>query len=442
MMKTKILSLAIILASQSFASENSNPDNLPDFEQTGNWIALPYAFTSDTTGLSGGVGAIAQGLLQPQTTFVGTLFYGVEQDIITNGNPATANFSGGMLSYSNFKLPYTDRFYLSAWGYMSHIPRNIIYLDGSNDSDKDDALTTAGDNNYFLMELNYVFPIGEGINNPDNIFKLRNGFAMERENYGDGAPFVTGRTFLGLKGFYQKQTIENWQESEPWSLAKSKPEWSSSGVKVSLEHDNTDYYLNPSRGYNFQVQYSTDLGWGDNLQGWDNIEFKYSKYFNLDTLSFTKQNVLALNFWTAYSPSWKIHNEILPGIDADRPPSWEGPRLGGLFRMRGYDSNRFSGKAAIYATAEYRAIVNWNPFKTTKILQKYSPVAVDWFQVVPFIEVGRVDDEYSFDLLKDLKYDAGISLRAFAAELPVRLDVGFSDEGVNMWVMIRQPFDF
>ncbi len=441
-MKIKILSLAIILASQSFALENNNPDNLPDFEQTGSWIAFPYVFTSDATGLSGGAGAIAQGFLQPQTTLVATLFYGTEQDIITNGNPQTANFSGGLLSYSNFKVPYTNRFYLSAWGYASHIPKSIIYLDGSNDSDKDDGLVTAGDNNYFIMELDYVFPIGEGINNPDNLFKLRNGFAMDRENYGNGTPFVTGRTLLALKGFYQKQTIENWKESEPWNLAKSIPEWNSSGARVSFLHDNTDYYLNPSRGYNFEVQYSKDFGWGDDFQTWDSIEFKYSKYFNLDKLPFTQQNVLALNFWTAYSPSWKANDEVLPGVDAGRPPSWEGARLGGFTRMRGYDSNRFSGKAAIYATAEYRAIIDWNPFKTTKFLQKYSPVAIDWFQVVPFMEVGRVNDEYSIDLLKDLKYDAGISLRAFAAELPVRLDVGFSDEGVNMWVMIRQPFDF
>ena len=54
----------------------------------------------------------------------------------------------------------------------------------------------------------------------------------------------------------------------------------------------------------------------------------------------------------------------------------------------------------------------------------------------------RVNDEYGFDLLKDLKYDAGISIRAMAAELPVRFDVAVGDEGLSMWVMIRQPFDF
>ncbi len=106
--------------------------------------------------------------------------------------------------------------------------------------------------------------------------------------------------------------------------------------------------------------------------------------------------------------------------------------------MRGYENNRFSDKAVFYATAEYRAILNWNPFRDND----YIPVAVDWFQVVPFVEVGRVNDHYNFDLLTDLKFDAGISLRAMVAEMPVRFDVAVSDEGTNMWVMLQQPFDF
>ena len=433
-----------ILSGSVFAAEPvyNNTDNLPDFEETGSWIVIPYLFTADATGFAGGVGTIAQGLLQPQTTFVGTLFYGAEQDVDVNGIPEKANFSGGLFSYSNIKVPYTRQFFLSTWGYVMHIPKDIIYINGSNDTSKDDALTTPSQDNYFTMSLNYVLPIGEGIDNPDNIYKMRDGFAMDREEYGNGTPFVTGRTVLTLKAFYEYYKIENWKDSEPWKNSEEKPEWNDSGLKFSLLHDNTDYDLNPSRGYNFQLEYSNGFDWGNNLQSWNSISFKYSKYLNLETYSFTKQNVLAMNFWTAFSPSWDNSKEILPGIDAHRPPPWEGAKLGGFWRMRGFTNNRFSDKAAIYASAEYRAILDWNPFKTEKFLKKYSPVEIDWFQVVPFVEIGRVNDEYSFDLLTDLKYDAGIGIRAMAAEMPIRLDVGVSDEGVNMWVMFRQPFDF
>ena len=442
-MKIKTLSLTLILTCSILAAEcNSSSDNMPSLDETGDWTIIPFAFVTDAAGTAFGVGTIAQGLLQPQTTFVAALSYGLDQHITTNDNPETTNFIGGLLSYSNIKVPCTTQFFLSAWGFTSFYPRDAIYLDGSNDSDNDDVLTTAGESDFFTMTLDYVLPIGEGIDNPGNVYKMRDGFAMDREDYGNGTPFVTGRTVLGLKAFYQYQTIENWKESEPWSRAKSMPTWNDSGLRFFLLHDNTDYDLNPSRGYSFQIQYSNDFGWGDNLQSWDSLDLKYSKYFNLDTFSFTQQNVLALNFWTAYSPSWDTDHEVYPGIDAHRPPTWEGPRLGGFNRMRGYDNNRFSGKAAIYAAAEFRTILDWNPFKTSKFLLDYVPFTVDWFQVVPFVEAGRVNDEYNLDLVKDLKYDMGISIRAMVEELPLRLDIGASDEGVNMWVMIRHPFDF
>jgi len=441
-MKLKTLSLTLVAACNIFAAEYNDPNNMPSLEETGNWAIIPYAFVTDATGTAAGVGTISQGLLQPQTTFVAALAYGLDQHIITNGNPEITNFAGGLLSYSNIKVPYTTQFFLSAWGFATFYPRDTIYLDGSNDSDKENVLTTAGESDFFTVALDYVLPIGEGIDNPGAVYKMRDGFAMDREAFGNGAPFVTGRTTLGLTYFYQYQTIENWEESEPWNLASSMPTWNDSGLRFILLHDNTDYDLNPSRGYSFEARYSKDFGWGDNLQSWDSLDFKYSQYLNLETFSFTQQNVLALNFWTAYSPSWDTGQEYLPGIDSHRPPSWEGPKLGGITRMRGYVSNRFSGKAAIYAAAEYRAILDWNPFKTSKFLLDYVPFTVDWFQVVPFAEAGRVNDEYNLDLAKDLKYDVGIGIRAMVEEVPLRLDIGASDEGVNMWVMIKQPFAF
>jgi len=147
---------------------------------------------------------------------------------------------------------------------------------------------------------------------------------------------------------------------------------------------------------------------------------------------------LALSVWTGYSFSWDNTKEIAPGIAKNRPPTWEGARLGGLNRMRGYENDRFSDKAVFYATAEYRTILNYNPLKENSLV----PVAVDWFQVVGFVEVGRVHEQYNFDLISDMKYNIGISLRALVAQLPVRFDVAYGEEGTNMWLMINQPFDF
>ncbi len=441
-MNIKTLSLTLILTLSSAIADEVNKDNMPNFEEKGNWIFVPFAFSSDTTGLAGGVAGIATGVFQPQTTLVTALFYGAEQDIITNGLADTSNFSGGLISYTDVKVPYTHRFYSSFFGLMSHYPQDVLYLDGSNDSDQDDGLVTSDDSDYVTIALKYVLPIGEGEYNPDGLYKMKDGFAMGREDYGNGVPFETGRTSLDLIWFSQHQTIENWKETLPWSMSHSMPDWDDSGFRIALEHDNTDYDLNPSRGYNFKIQYSSDSGSKDNLQDWNNIEFRYSYYVDLENLSFTKQDVLAMNFWTAYSPSWDTNEDILPGIARNRPPMWEGPRLGGYNRLRGYDLNRFSGKAAIYATAEYRAMLKWNPFKKTTMLGKWMPAKVDWLQAVGFVEAGRVANEYGFDMLTDMKYDVGLSLRAMVAELPVRFDVAYGEEGVNMWVMYKQPFDF
>jgi hypothetical protein len=106
--------------------------------------------------------------------------------------------------------------------------------------------------------------------------------------------------------------------------------------------------------------------------------------------------------------------------------------------MRGYNMNRFSDKAAFYAAAEYRAIIDYNPLKNSSFM----PVDVEWLQVVPFVEVGRVHDEYNLDLLDDMKYDVGISLRTMVSETVLRFDVAHGEEGTYIWLMESHPFDF
>ena len=61
-----------------------------------------------------------------------------------------------------------------------------------------------------------------------------------------------------------------------------------------------------------------------------------------------RQSVLALDFWTAYSPTWNVRPD---GTIAHQPPAFSGAHLGGLFRMRAYPSQRFGDKAAVYYAA-------------------------------------------------------------------------------------------
>ena len=409
-------------------------------EKEKSWIFLPFVFSTDSAGLSGGVGVIKQGLMQPQTTFVAAIFGGLSKDITTNGEAETANLSGGFISFSDIRLPNTERLFFSFAGMKSYFPKEHYHLNGSNDSSEDDVFVSSGDINFFHTTFRYVLPIGDGLQNPGGACALQDGFAIGRHACGSGTPIFSGITSIGLKTFYQSNTFENWQAFPMWENGDltSAPKWETNGLRFFLTHDNTDFDINPSTGYHFEVQYSKDFDWGDSSQSWDFLEAKYNHYIRLDTFSFTKQNVLALSLWTGYSFSWDNENELAPGLDTHRPPIWEGANLGGYSRMRGYDKYRFSDKAVSYATAEYRAILNYNPFKDHPLV----PFKVDWLQLVGFVEIGRVHDQYNFDLLSDMKYDAGVSFRAMVEEIPMRLEIATGDEGTNVWLMVNQPFDF
>ena len=109
--------------------------------------------------------------------------------------------------------------------------------------------------------------------------------------------------------------------------------------------------------------------------------------------------------------------------------------------MRGYPAQRFNDKAAVYYAAELRLIPRWNPFKRWDWLQKY--VGILWLQFVPFLEIGRVAPEWSFNRLHtDMKWNAGLGIRAWAKGIVARIDTAYSDEGFEVQMMISQPFQF
>jgi hypothetical protein len=97
----------------------------------------------------------------------------------------------------------------------------------------------------------------------------------------------------------------------------------------------------------------------------------------------------------------------------NRPPAFSGATLGGLWRMRAFPAQRFNDKAGIYYAAELRLIPEWNPMEYWPALQQR--VGIQWIQLVPFVEVGRVAPDWEFDELhRDMKWDVGCGLRAWA----------------------------
>lgn len=437
----KILLILFLLSSLS-ASEFI----IEDINSTGkqkSFAVIPYVFSSDATGLTGGFIGITHGYYQPQMTMFLTTFMGEKQDVVKNYPVNTkveeTQAQGFSLGIDSYRPSFSKRTFISLLGVYAYYPNQKLYLDGSHESvkklDSDNPiyltpLQTQGYNNWIEVNFKYVLAMGESKDSPLPHIKMEDGLAINREHIGGGVPFVTGQTVLGTRFFYTRWTTDMLAEEQ---------EYNTNGMRIYLEHDNTDYPDNPSRGYNFMAMLSGDFGVGNSTQSWNALEFKYSHYIELDTFSWSKQNVLAFNTWSAYSPSWKRGQYLHEGgiIESHRTPMWEGARLGGWNRMRAYDSNRFSDKAAFYASAEYRVIPRYNPLKGMTWL----PINIDWFQGVFFLEAGRVAPKYQLDtLLSDMKYDVGFSLRSLAATVPVRLEVATGEEGTNMWVMLKQPF--
>ena len=443
-MKTlrKISFATLVVAGLSLQGAEFIAKDVNATEKEKTWIALPYLFSTDTTGLTAGVVGIFHGYIQPQTTVVATAFsgekypvleYDIDNDkIYEDGEKRTYGLFGGIAGY---RIPKTKRLFLTAYGTYSYFPNQRIYVDGTHDSERDlskdhlsfSPVQTHGHNNWFRFNFRYVLPMGDSKEQVLSLIELDRGLPVNREGYGGGTPFITGQTILGTEIFYDHLSVDRFEKD---------PVWASNGLRLYLLHDNTDYPDDPSRGYSFKLQGSFDFGWGDSTQSWNSVDFSYSHYISTPTFSWSRQNVVAMNFWTAYSPSWDHDSNDARVVGTHRPPVWDGPRLGGWYRMRAYDANRFNDKAAIYGTVEYRVIPEYNPLYGLK----WNPFPIDWFQLVAYAEVGRVNDQYNLNLLSDMKYDVGFSLRALAAKMPVRFEIATGEEGSSMWVMIQQPF--
>ena len=84
-------------------------------------------------------------------------------------------------------------------------------------------------------------------------------------------------------------------------------------------------------------------------------------------------------------------------------------------------------------------IPEWNPFDAWPAFKSYADV--EWLQLVPFVELGRVAPECDFGTLhSSMKWSAGLGIRAWASGFVVRVDTGFSEEGAQVQMIISQPF--
>ena len=391
-------------------------------------LSLPYAFYNESFGLSAGYVYGVVGYPQKQSTLLATVMAG------------TTGSAMGFLVGRDIQMPLVDRLFLDPIVQVGHFMDSKSYSNGkprfageragTNDSDKDNFVKGDGWDNFFRMKFKYLLPIGHGRDQIIGKYVMDHGLLKSGAEGGTSLnPLASGKTYLELRPFYRSQQIDGHHVDE---TAKTN------GLDFSAFIDNRDYYANPSKGYGLRGKMSRDFGWFNSSNSWTNLESELDVYLPLKLSDRFRQSVVALDIWTSYSPTWdkKSKNEI-----KNRPPTYTGPTLGGIWRMRGYPTNRFSDKAAIYYTAEFRMIPRWNPFDKWPGIQKY--VGIEWLQFVPFVEIGRVASKWDVKRLhSDMKWDAGLGIRAMAKGIVIRIDSAVSRENFGVQMMIAQPFQF
>jgi hypothetical protein len=393
-------------------------------------LSVPYAFYNSNFGAAVGYVYGQAGFPQPQSTVIATA--------IAGSNRAAAFF----FLTRDIRVPSTQQFYidtdlaLSTYGTVqTYIDGNPDYADehaGSNSSSRNNYVEGDGTDNLVRVNLRYLLPIGggkDGLRHP----KLAGGLPVEGTGEGPSwNPLESGKTFIEMKPFWREQSVDG---------DEGEIDQKTNGSQFSLYRDNTDFWKNPSQGSTTRLRWTEDWGWSNSSNPYYVGDFEYSQYIPLSHSDTYRNRVLALDFWTSNAFSWD-RTTTEDGQDVFmRPPSYHGSTLGGLWRMRGYPAARFHDQAAIYYSVEYRVIPEWNPFTKIDWLQRN--LGVEWWQIVTFVEAGRVAPVWTVsELNSSLKWDGGVGIRAMAKGIVARIDLAGSEEGLCVNMMVGQPFQF
>jgi len=313
--------LLVIVLPSSTAGQNVVVDYGEEFEPK--TVVSPFAFYNES--LAFGVGPV----------FVSNGFFQDQLSVIAGGFATTNGSYSLFLFGQDAQLPFGERLFIDWRLTLNHYDDFEQYRDGnprywnkragSNDSHEDDFIDGSGDDNFVRLTFKYLLPIGHGKDTVINTVKLDRGLLKEGAAGGAGFnPFKSGRSYIEAETWYRFQDIE-----------ADRREFNSktNGVRLGLRYDNRDFAQNPTRGNETSMSVSRDFGSFDSSGNWTVLEGEFSQYFPLGATKNFRSIVLALNFWTAYSPTW--------ADDHGQPPLFAGASLGGLDRMRGFPASRF-----------------------------------------------------------------------------------------------------
>ena len=168
---------------------------------------------------------------------------------------------------------------------------------------------------------------------------------------------------------------------------------------MSIRYDTSDSQIHPTRGIRVLLQ--DDIAMGSKDASFNRLTFDFRNY----RLVFGEKDVFA---WRA----------LFQSVTGDRIPYFDHASLGGgtlMNSMRGYAINRFMDRAKFLAIAEYRFPLLWRLGGNV------------------FVDAGTVGPSLGNLRFGKMAVDYGAGLRLYLPDFVVRVDVGFSNEGMGLY---------
>lgn len=414
--------LSLVVSTSAFADEDPEfPPTEPKSESGYDVRAVPFLMYLEDWGWTFALGGVAKGVVQPQATVFGGGAFSENGTYL--GYAGLFNFMVPGWDQVMFDLSLLENDFNESRFFLSNNPGRRA---GGNDSDINDLVHSPAHDKHYRFFMKYTLPMGDGRDGALAAEKKRTfGYDVSPE----WNPVASGITSLQVEPYYRSRKLDNYPDLEANTSA---------GIITTLEYDNRNSRIRPTRGSNTKLRMTYDPG-SSNRPDWLTMEFQFSKFFSLGSSNFLDERVIALNGWLADTPTWNSKTDINGHEVYRRPPSYAGVRLGGFDRLRGYAGVRFHGRSAVLYSAEYRMVPHWQPLGALPVI---GPLYhIPWWQWTLFADVGRVADDFDLgELHFDMKYTVGGGMRFMIEGITVRLELVSSPEDTFTRVFINQPF--
>ncbi|MDD1781546.1 BamA/TamA family outer membrane protein [Enterovibrio sp. ZSDZ35] len=414
----KSLSKAVTLVTAFFclssaAMAEKQEVTVPDIE------VVPFAFSTEQMGFSAGLAGLWKGAGQPQAS------------LFAAGLGSSTGTWLSFIAANNYALAADSRWLFGGQFYEADYKQFDYYLGNaaSNDSAFDDRIKLDSREAQHHLSFRYILPLGAAESSP-----IRAALTPKRPVDGN-APWNSGVSSIDFRPFYKAQHLTGDGADKVSEFSDASEVW---GLETRFKWDNRDSTTNPTKGSVSEFILTVDPG-SDNRASWWKWEASQSWYWSLgDWEEMAKEQVFAFNIYTADTPSWNETSNINGQTAYNRPPEFASVRLGGLYRLRSFQTGRYADRSALSYSMEYRVIPEWQPLGDVPVFNWYD---VPWWQWVLFADVGRVADDFNLETLhENMKWSAGVAMRFQVEGIVVRSEMALGSEEGLFRVMINQPF--